>query len=151
MSSSAREKLYPPYIKKLYKEKRGSSQGGSNFKKCLEEWAKTSEVDEYIEKQKTPQREIVQRLRSIILKTFLDIKEEVKMGVPWYEGKFYLVALRDHVNLGFSVKGLSAQEMALFEGKGQMMRHVKFYSLGDVDEARVVKLLKLVAEKGAGC
>ena len=73
------------------------------------------------------------------------------MGVPWYEGKFYLVALRDHVNLGFSVKGLSEQEMSLFEGKGQMMRHMKFYSLMDVDEARVVKLLKLVAEKGAGC
>jgi hypothetical protein len=85
------------------------------------------------------------------LKTFLDIKEEVKMGVPWYEGKFYLVALRDHVNLGFSVKGLSEQEMALFEGKGKMMRHMKFYSLMDVDEARVVMLLKLVAEKSVGC
>jgi hypothetical protein len=36
----------------------------------------------------------------------------------------------------------------VFEGKGKMMRHVKFYSLKDVDEARVVKLLRLVAEKG---
>jgi hypothetical protein len=85
------------------------------------------------------------------LKTFSDIKEEVKMGVPWYEEKFYVVALRDHVNLGFSVKGLSEQDMALFEGKGKMMRHIKFYSLDDVDETRVVKLLRLVAEKGVGC
>jgi hypothetical protein len=118
----------------------------------LEEWAKTStKVNAYVENQKTPQREIVQRIRSIILKTFHGIKEEFKMGVPWYEGKFYVVALRDHVNLGFSVKGLSEQEMALFEGKGKMMRHVKFHSLLDVDEVRVVKLLKLVAEKSVCC
>ena len=111
----------------------------------------STEVEKYIENQKSPQREIVQRLRDTILKTLPDIKEEVKMGVPWYEGKFYVVALRDHVNLGFSVKGLSEQEKALFEGKGKMMRHVKFYSLEEVDEARVGRLLRLVAEKGVGC
>ena len=109
------------------------------------------EVEKYIENQKSPQKEIVQKLRDIILKTLPEIKEEFKMGVPWYEGKYYVVALRGHVNLGFSVKGLSEQETALFEGKGKMMRHVKFYSLEDVDEARVAKLLKLVAEKGLGC
>jgi hypothetical protein len=111
----------------------------------------STEVEKYVENQKSPQREIVQRLRSIILKTLPDIEEEFKIGVPWYEGKFYVVALRDHVNLGFSVKGLSEQERALFEGKGKMMRHVKFYSLKDVDDARVVKLLRLVAENGMGC
>ena len=111
----------------------------------------SAEVEKYIENQKSPQKEIVQKLRDIILKTLPEIKEEFKMGVPWYEGKYYVVALRDHVNLGFSVKGLSEQEKALFEGKGKMMRHVKFYSLEDVDEARVAKLLKLVAEKGLGC
>jgi len=111
----------------------------------------SAEVERYVENQKSPQREIVQRLRDMILKTLPDIKEEFKMGVPWYEGKFYVVALKDHVNLGFSVKGLSEQEMALFEGKGKMMRHLKFYSLEDVDEARLVKLLRLVAEKGVGC
>ena len=111
----------------------------------------STEVEKYIENQKSPQKEIVQRLRDIILKTLLGIKEEFKMGVPWYEGKYYVVALRDHVNLGFSVKGLSEQEKALFEGKGKMMRHVKFYSLEDVDEARLVALLRLVAEKSMGC
>jgi hypothetical protein len=111
----------------------------------------SAEVEKYIDKQKSPQKEIVQRLRATILKTLPDIKEQFKMGVPWYEGKFYVVALRDHVNLGFSVKGLSEQEKALFEGKGKMMRHVKFYSLQDVDEARVAKLLRLVAEKSMCC
>jgi hypothetical protein len=85
------------------------------------------------------------------LKTRPEIKEEFKMGVPWYEGKFYVVALRDHVNLGVSVKGLSNQEKTLFEGKGNMMRHIKFHTLEDVDEAKVTKLLKLVAEKSPSC
>jgi hypothetical protein len=111
----------------------------------------STQVEKYLLNQKPPQREIVQRLKNIILKTLPDIKEEFKMGVPWYEGKFYVVALKDHVNLGFSVKGLSEQEKALFAGKGDMMRHVKFYSLEDVNEARVVKLLRLVAEKSVGC
>ncbi len=111
----------------------------------------STKVEKYIEKQKSPQKEIVQKLRAMILQALPDIKEEFKMGVPWYEGKFYVVALRDHVNLGFSVKGLSEPDAALFEGKGKIMRHIKVHSLEDVDEARVVKLLRLVAEKAAGC
>ena len=111
----------------------------------------STEVEGYVEKQKFPQREIIQRLREMILKSFPDIAEELKMGVPWYEGKYYVVAFHDHVNLGFLVKGLSEEEQALFEGKGKMMRHVKFYSLDNVDENEVVKLLKLVAEKSEGC
>ena len=73
------------------------------------------------------------------------------MDVPWYEGKFYVVALQDHVNLGFFGKGLSSQDKIPFEGRGKMMRHIKFYSLEDVNEIKVIKLLKLVAEKSAGC
>ena len=78
----------------------------------------STQIEKYIEKQKSPQKEIVQSLRSIILKTFPEVKEEFKMGVPWYEGKFYVLALKGHVNMGFSVSGLSEEEKALFEGKG---------------------------------
>jgi hypothetical protein len=53
--------------------------------------------------------------------------------------------------LGFSVKDLSEQEKALFEGKGKIMRHAKFYSLEDADDSRVVKLLGLVAKKDTSC
>ena len=63
-------------------------------------------VEKYIEKQKSPQKEIVKKLRKIILETFPNIKEELKLGVPWYEEQYYIVALKDHVNLGFSLKGL---------------------------------------------
>ena len=73
------------------------------------------------------------------------------MGVPWYDRKFYLVAFKDHVNVGFSVNGLSEEEKAFFEGNGDMMRHIKFHSLEDVDHTRMVKLLRLVADKSVDC
>ena len=104
-------------------------------------------VDDYIEKQKSPQKEICIRIRKIILKTFPDIKEEMKMGVLWYEGKYYIVALKDHVNLGFSLKGLSKKEQELFEGSGKTMRHIKVYSLKEIDDEKIIKLLKIVKIK----
>ena len=105
------------------------------------------EVEGYIEKQKSPQREIIQKLRKIILKTYPNIKEEMKLGVPWYEGKYYIVALKDHVNLGFSLKGLSKKEIELFEGGGKTMKHIKIHSLDEIDEKKMVKLLKVVKDK----
>ena len=102
------------------------------------------EVNNYIKKQKSPQKQICNKLRKIILKTFPKINEEFKMGVPWYECKYYIVALKDHVNIGFSVKGMSKKEMDLFEGKGKYMRHIKIYSLKEIDEKRIVKLLRIV-------
>jgi len=105
-------------------------------------------IEEYIEKQKSPQKEVCGKLREIIFKTFPDIKEEMKWGVPSYEnGKYYFVALKTHVNLGFSLKGLSREEIDLFEGSGKIMKHLKISSLKDVDEKKIVKLLKLVKEK----
>ncbi len=108
-------------------------------------------VEEYINKQKSPQKEILSILRSLIFKTLPNIKEEMKMGVPWYEDKFYLVSLRDHVNLGFAVKGLSESELALFEGKGKIMRHRKFYNINNITGEEIGKLLELVYKKTIIC
>jgi len=111
-------------------------------------------VDEYIKKQKSPQKEICQSLRKIILKTIPDINEELKVGVPCYGctkddlcGKYYIASLKDHVNLGFSLKGLTKDEQKLFEGTGKTMKHIKVYSLKEMDEKKIAKLIKLVNEK----
>jgi len=105
-------------------------------------------VDEYIEKQKSPQKEICQKLRKVIFKNLPDVKEEIKWGVPSYEeGKYYFVALKTHVNLGFSLKGLSKEEIALFEGGGKTMNHIKISTLNDIDEKEIVKLMKLVKKE----
>lgn len=99
-----------------------------------------------MEKQKSPQKEICKKLRKIILKTFPRIGEKMKMGVAWY-GKYYIVGLKDSVNLGFSVKGLLKKERDNFTGSGKFMRHLKFKGLKEVDEKKIVKLLKLVDKK----
>jgi hypothetical protein len=103
-------------------------------------------VDEYIEKQKSAQKEICKRLRIIILKTFPRIDETIKVGVPWY-GKYYFVGLKDSVNLGFSVEGLSEIDKSNFKGAGKLMRHLKFKEVREIDEKEIIRLLKLVDKK----
>lgn len=105
-------------------------------------------VDEYIKKQKSPQKEICEKVRKLIFKTFPNIKEEMKWGVPSYDnGKYYIVALKDHVNLGFSIKGLSKEEIAFFDGGGKIMKHIKINSSKDIDTKRIIKLMKMVKNK----
>jgi hypothetical protein len=81
---------------------------------------KSREVDNYINKFDAEKKKILTKLRAIILKTRPDLKEEFKMGVPWYGGLFYLVGLKDKVNMGFSFSGLEKYEKEL-EGNGKYM------------------------------
>ena len=109
------------------------------------------QVDEYIEKQESPQREICKRLREIVLKTLPNIEDEMKWGVPSYaEGAFYIVALKDHVNLGFSMRGLSKDEQERFEGSGKTMKTIRVSSIKEINEDQLVELLRLVHEKKSG-
>ena len=105
-------------------------------------------VDDYLEQQGSPQREICQKLRELIFKTIPNIKEEMKWGVPTYaDGKYYLVALKDHVNLGFSLTGFSKEEQKLLEGSGKTMKHIQFRSIDDVNETRITELLTMFWKK----
>ena len=109
-------------------------------------------VQQYIEKQKSPQRDICLKLREIILRTFPDIKEEMKWGVPAFSGgRFYIGVMKNQVNMGFSINGLTKEQMVLFEGSGKTMRHIKIRTLGDIDEKKIVKLLKMAGECSGDC
>lgn len=101
-------------------------------------------VKNYLDNLPSPQKEICKKVRKIILNTFPDLVETFKNGVPWYECKYYIVGLKDHVNIGFSVEELNQEEIKLFDGKGKYMRHIKIYSLDEIDEKKIVKLLKVV-------
>jgi hypothetical protein len=107
----------------------------------------SSKVNDYIEKQQSPQKEICEKLRSIILENYPSINERMKYGVPYFDEKFYIVALKDHVNLGFSIKNLSDKEIALFEGDGKLTRHIKVKTLSEIDKERLTRLLDLVYSK----
>ncbi|MBN1384548.1 MAG: DUF1801 domain-containing protein [Elusimicrobia bacterium] len=106
------------------------------------------EVKKYIEKQKSPQKEILKKVRNIILKTLPGCDEKTAWGVVTFSGnKFYIVALKDKVNVGFAIAGLSKKEAGLFEGSGKTMRHIKIHTLKDIDEKKLVKLIKMVNKK----
>ena len=107
-----------------------------------------TEVDKYIEKQKSPQKEILQRVRKIFLDTIPNCEEKKAWGVVAFEGgKFYIAAMKNRVHVGFAINGLNKEEIDLFEGSGKTMRHIKIYSLEDIDDERLVELIKLVDKK----
>ncbi|MBA7618725.1 hypothetical protein ES703_26056 [subsurface metagenome] len=112
---------------------------------------RSKEVDQYIEKFDGEKKAILKRLRTIILKTFPKLKEEMKMGVPWYGGFFYLVALKDHVNMGFCFGGSLKKHEKELEGSGKYMRHVKIHSLKGIDEKKIVRLMKATDKTYKGC
>lgn len=107
-----------------------------------------TQVNEYIEKQKSPQKEILKKIRDIFQKTLPNVEEKMRWGVPTFAGdKFYIVALKNHVNVGFSISGLNRDEISLFEGTGKTMRHIKIPTLKEVDEKTLVKMIEMVDKK----
>lgn len=101
-------------------------------------------VKAYLAKLPSPQKEICEKVRKIIVDTFPNLEESLLYGVPSYEDKFYILGLNDHVKIGFSIEGLSYEEMKLFQGKGKSMRYFKVYSLDDINEKEIIQLLKVV-------
>ncbi|KYK21984.1 hypothetical protein AYK24_02985 [Thermoplasmatales archaeon SG8-52-4] len=106
------------------------------------------QVEEYIKKQKSPQKEIIQKVRNIFIKSLPNCEEEKRWGVIVFsDGKFYIAAMKNRVHIGFAINGLSKDEINLFEGTGKTMRHIKIHSLDDIDAEKLVKLIKLVDKK----
>ena len=106
------------------------------------------QVEEYIEKQDSPQKEIILKVREIFLKTLQNCKEKKTWGVVVLgNDKFYIGAIKNRVHVGFAITGLSKEEIKLFEGSGKTMRHIKIHSMDDIDENKLVELIKLVDKK----
>ena len=106
------------------------------------------QVEGYIEKQNSPQKETLQKVRKIFLKTLPNCEEKSAWGVVAFAvGKFYIAAMKNRVHIGFAINGLNKEEIGLFEDDGKTMRHIKIHSLNDIDEEKLVKLIKLVDKK----
>ena len=105
-------------------------------------------VEEYIEKQQAPQKDILKKVRNLILENLPDCDEKAAWGVVTFAGgKFYLAALKNKVHIGFAINGLSKEEISQFEGSGKTMRHIKIFSLSDIDDEKLIKLIKMVDKK----
>lgn len=106
------------------------------------------DVSEYIVKQKSPQKEILQEVRKIFHKTLPSCEERMRWGVPTFAGgKFYIAAMKNRVHVGFAITGLNKDEISLFEGSGKTMRHIKIPTLEDIDQKKLVRLIELVDKK----
>ena len=106
------------------------------------------QVNEYIERQKSPQKEILQKVRKIFQKTLPSCEEKMAWGVVTLAGgKFYIAAMKNRVHVGFAITGLNRDEISLFEGSGKTMRHIKIPTLENIDEKTLVNLIKMVDKK----
>ncbi|VVC72023.1 Uncharacterised protein [uncultured archaeon] len=110
-----------------------------------------SGVAKYVGRQKPAQQKLLRRLIASIRKALPGIRGEMRLGVPWFGEKLYLAAFDDHVNMGFSVSGLPKKEKDLFLGKGNLMRHLKFFSLDEVEDKKIIRLVKIAQKSGCGC
>jgi len=105
-------------------------------------------VKAYIDNQKSPQKEILKKVRGIFLKAIPKFEEKSAWGViALMGGKFYLAAMKECVHIGFSINGLNEKEISQFEGSGKTMRHIKVRSLKDIDKKKIVDLIGLVNKK----
>ena len=107
-----------------------------------------NQADAHIEKQKSPQKEILQEVRKVFRDTLPNCKEEMRWGVVTFAaGKFYIAAMKNRVHVGFAITGLDENEIGFSEGKGKTMRHIKIPTLESIDENRLVKLIEMVDKK----
>ncbi|GMX57947.1 MAG: hypothetical protein YFSK_2790 [Candidatus Yanofskyibacterium parasiticum] len=105
-------------------------------------------VKQYIDEQKSPQKEVISAVRKIFFKTIKNCEEKYGWGViALCGGKFYLATMKDRVHIGFSIVGLDKKEIEPLEGSGKTMRHIKIPDLKSIDKPRLKKLIKLVDKK----
>ena len=102
-------------------------------------------VDEYVDLLGTPQSEVAARLREIVRARYPRLREDIKWHVPVYSlGTTPIVIIEGfsaHVNLKF-FEGARPQDRAgILEGTGKGVRHAKFRSTGDIDEATILGLI----------
>jgi len=105
-------------------------------------------VKQYIDKQKSPQKEIILAVRKIFFESLNNCEEKFGWGaIVLAGGKFYIAAMKSRVHVGFSIVGLDKEEVEIFEGGGKTMRHIKIPDLESIDEAKLKEIIKLVNKK----
>jgi len=105
-------------------------------------------IKQYIDKQKSPQKEIILAIRKIFCETLKNYEEKLGWGViVLSHGKFYIAAMKNRVHVGFSIVGLDKKDINVLEGGGKTMRHIKIPDLKSIDELKLKKLIRLVNKK----
>lgn len=105
-------------------------------------------VEEYYDKQISPQKEICLRLRELVKRRFPKYRESMLWGVPVFnDGLIYIVALKSHVNLGFTLSNLTNEEESLFQGGGKTTRKIEFAKIEDINEEEILDIFDFLVKK----
>ncbi len=101
-------------------------------------------VEEYINSLDSPMKEISSALRRIVTAFSPELKEQIKWNVPTYSMNTNIcsiMAYKKHVNFQI-MQGAHIKDVEELEGTGKDMRHLKFATLDEVEQADVQKYLK---------
>ena len=101
--------------------------------------------DEYLEAQSPGNQEIIRALRRFVKRVSPKLSEAVKWGNGCWIGAngpvAYVYSAPDYVQFGF-IRGSSlADPKGLLHGDGQYVRHIKVFTLADIDEPAFRALL----------
>ena len=66
-------------------------------------------------------------------------------------GRFYLGAMKNHVNMGFSINGLTKEQIGFLKAPVKPYGISRFGHSPDIDEKKIVKLLKIAGECTGDC
>ncbi len=103
------------------------------------------EVSDFIEKANEDQRVILNTLRMLIEKAVPNSKEQFKWGRPVYgteKDYCYLALAKKHVTLGFMNFQKIDDHENLLEGTGKQMRHIKIFSIEDIQAELFSKMMQ---------
>jgi hypothetical protein len=100
---------------------------------------------EYIVSLPSPQKEICQCLRELILRSFPEMREEFKWNHPAYycKGKRICLAggFKEHVSVELFYGAHLQDSQGRIVGAGKSTRHIKFRTLEEIDANYFVDLL----------
>ncbi len=99
-------------------------------------------VSDYINSLPDSQKQICQILRKIIKKALPNIEEKMFGGAACYQNRAYIVGLKDHVNLGVSLNGLTKKQLSVLDSTAKLTGHIKIFTKEDIDEEKIITILK---------
>ncbi len=106
----------------------------------------------YIAKQRPAEREQLEKLRAVVMKTMPDATVSMKWGVPVYSvggrNVCALAAFKDHVALNFFASpDVLADPKKKLEGAGKTSRMLKVRSSSDIDPSSIARWLKAARDR----
>ncbi len=107
------------------------------------------QVTQYINEAPEEHKQIMHELRQLLHEAVSQVEESFKWSRPIFSTHTsfaYLLANKNHVNLGFNDASKLNDPKGLLEGTGKDMRHIKIKKVADIDRELMVEWFKAAAK-----